>query len=325
MSALAAALSPAAKPDTAAAVCFHCGETLPAAAIATRVGPCVQRFCCAGCAAAASWIDGAGLDDYYRLRTTHSQRVAVDASDLAAWDSEEVLKVHAREVGDGREIVLASDGMHCAACAWLIDRALARTPGVREVSANAVTGRIRLIWDPTRRLSTILARLQSLGFRPYLAGGVDAERARQREQRQWLLRLGIAGIVALQAMMLTEALYLDTRGQMPAPTRDFFRWLTFLLATPVVFYAGFPFLAGAWRELRMRRAGMDTLVAASTLLALGCQHLADAARWHAGLVRRRRHVRVPAAGGALAGGTCAPAGAHPHRRAGARAARAGTA
>ena len=44
--------------------------------------------------------------------------------------------------------------------------------------------------------------------------------------------------------MFAEALYLDPLHQMPLPTRDFFRWLTFLIATPVVFYAGFPFLCG---------------------------------------------------------------------------------
>jgi P-type Cu2+ transporter len=273
MNALAPRIAFAAIGEASVAACFHCGEALGdsiAAKRATeaRVGDAMQRFCCAGCAAAATWIEQAGLDDYYRLRTANPQRAAPDTSDLAAWDSEEVLAAHARNVPGGREIVLATDGMHCAACAWLIDRALSRVPGVCEVSANAVTGRVRLGWDPARsRLSAILARMQALGYRPYLAGGVDVEGARRREQRQWLLRLGIAGIVTLQAMMLAEALYLDTTGEMPTATRDFFRWLTFLVATPVVFYCGYPFLAGAWRELRERRAGMDTLVATSTLLA----------------------------------------------------------
>jgi Cu2+-exporting ATPase len=43
--------------------------------------------------------------------------------------------------------------------------------------------------------------------------------------------------------------------------------VTFLVSTPVVFYAGWPFLSGSWRELRERRLGMDTLIATSTLLA----------------------------------------------------------
>ncbi len=67
--------------------------------------------------------------------------------------------------------------------------------------------------------------------------------------------------------MLAEALYLDFHDTMPVATRDFFRWLTFLLCTPVVFYSGWPFIAGALRELRERRLGMDVLVAGSTLLA----------------------------------------------------------
>ena len=52
-------------------------------------------------------------------------------------------------------------------------------------------------------------------------------------------------------------------------TRDFFRWIAFLVSTPVVFYSGWPFLAGCLRELRQRWLGMDTLVATSTLLAYG--------------------------------------------------------
>jgi Cu2+-exporting ATPase len=70
----------------------------------------------------------------------------------------------------------------------------------------------------------------------------------------------------MQAMMLSEALYFGT-DELSTATRDFFRWVTFLVATPVVFYAGWPFLAGAWRQLRLRAPGMDLLVAVSVLLA----------------------------------------------------------
>jgi P-type Cu2+ transporter len=267
----ATALTARAPHDMAAArvgLCNHCGEPLPAVPVAAAAPH--ELFCCAGCAAAADWIHRAHLDDYYRLRSAAAGRVSTDPVDLAAWDREDVVSPYVREVAQGREIVFATDGMRCAACAWLIDRALSREEGVAEVSANAVTGRIRLVWDPARTvLSAILGRLQRLGYRPWLAGSLDREHERRREWHRWLLRLGLAGIVAVQTMMFSEALYLDTAGQMPVPTRDFFRWLAFLLATPVVFYAGYPFLAGAWRELSQRRAGMDTLVAASTLLAWG--------------------------------------------------------
>ena len=248
--------------------CFHCGEALPTAPARLHVEGVDRAFCCDGCAAAAQWLRDAKLGDYYRLRSGPSMRVAQDDSDLALWDREETLAGHARAVPGGRELTLLADGMRCAACAWLIDRALAREPGVLEVAANAVTGRVRIVWDPARTaLSAPLRRLLALGYRPYLATGDASERERRAERNRWLLRLGVAGLGAMQAMMFAEALYLDTNGTMSHAMRDFLRWVAFLVSTPVVFYAGWPFLAGCARELRYRRLGMDTLVATSTLLA----------------------------------------------------------
>jgi P-type Cu2+ transporter len=252
--------------------CFHCGEPLPSQpvidAISDAVSGAAQAFCCTGCAAAARWIGEASLGDYYRLRQQDAARVGTEHIDYASWDREDMLAAHSIAVDDNREITLLTDGMRCAACAWLIDRALCREPGVREVAANAVTGRIRIVWNPARTpLSSLLSRLTSLGYRPSLATGEIRERERRRERNRWLLRLGVAGLGAMQAMMYAEALYLDTAGEMPLATRDFFRWIAFLVSTPVVFYSGWPFLEGMWRELRGRRLGMDTLIAGSTLLA----------------------------------------------------------
>lgn len=268
------ALSPAVPASLAQSVrdraCFHCGTVLSGAPLRRTVEDVPRVFCCAGCAAAAEWIHSASLDDYYSLRSQPAGRAAAELQDLTIWDRPDVMGAYQRAVTGGCEVVLLTDGMRCAACAWLIDRALAREPGVREVVANAVTGRIRLVWDPGKnRLSAILRRLTALGYRPFLAGTREEEEARRSANRGWLLRAGLAGIATLQAMMFAEALYLDPLHHMPVATRDFFRWITFLIATPVVFYAGYPFLAGALRELRERRAGLDVLVAGATLLAWG--------------------------------------------------------
>ncbi|WP_202844824.1 heavy metal translocating P-type ATPase [Luteimonas saliphila] len=251
-----------------APACHHCGEPLPRGAVHRVVDAESRDYCCDGCAAAARWIRDADLGDYYRLRTVAAGRVGNERVDLSAWDREDLLREHAHAIDGGHRITLLTDGMRCAACAWLIQKALAREPGVHDITANAVTGRIRIDWDPALTpLSRVLHRLAALGYRPYLAGGDARERARIAERNRWLLRLGVAGLGTLQAMMLAEALYLDFDNQMPAATRDFFRWIAFLLSTPVVFYSGWPFLSGMWRELRARHVGMDTLIATSTLLA----------------------------------------------------------
>lgn len=252
----------------AQAACHHCGEALPQVPERVRLDGVERLFCCRGCAAAAQWIRDARLDDYYRLRSEPAARVGNELPDMAVWDREDLVAGHVRDVDGGREITVLTDGMRCAACAWLIDRALSREPGVHEITANAVTGRIRIAWDPARApLSKLLGRLAALGYRPYLATGEAREREQRRQRNRALIRIGLAGLGAMQAMMFAEALYLDTRGEMPLATRDFFRWITFLVSTPVVFWAGWPFIAGAWNELRFRRLGMDTLIAGSTLLA----------------------------------------------------------
>ena len=250
--------------------CFHCAQPVPPGAPSIRVDGVERPVCCTGCAAAAQWIRDAGLGDYYRLRDATPDKVGEAASDWSAWDRPELLAEHVTSVGALREMTLQAEGMRCAACAWLIDRALAREPGVVEVGANAVTGRVRLRWDPAAtRLSALLERLAALGYRAHLAAGAELERERARQRRRMLLRLGVAGLGAMQAMMFTEALYLDTGNTMPLATRDFFRWVAFLLCAPVVFYSGWPFIAGMLRELKGRRLGMDTAIASAVLLAYG--------------------------------------------------------
>jgi Cu2+-exporting ATPase len=248
--------------------CFHCGEPVPAKGGARApVGGVERAFCCGGCEAAAAWIDGAGLAGYYRARTAPA-RVPEPAASAAfsGWDEPAFVAAHCSERAGRRATTLVVEGIRCAACAWLIERALQGVPGAASVSVNAATSRLALEWDPRATpLSHLVALLARLGYRVHCPARDDA-RAAAAERRTSLKRLAFAGLGAMQAMMLSEALYFGA-GELDLATRDFFRWVNFLVATPVVFYSGWPFLAGALRQLRLRAPGMDLLVAVSVLLA----------------------------------------------------------
>ena len=152
---------------TAPVSCAHCGDPAPAPIRATVEGV-DHAYCCHGCAGAAAWIASEGFGDYYRWRSAPGPRVeAID--DYGDWDRDEVLDAHSEIVDGTRTVRLALGGMHCAACAWLVDKALRQAPGVIDVQANAVDGRLRLRWDPsTAPLSTLLQRVGRLGYRPAL-------------------------------------------------------------------------------------------------------------------------------------------------------------
>ena len=250
--------------------CFHCGQTIKSDRVRENVDGKPQDFCCTGCSAATLWINDAGLSDYYDLRTRQAPKANADSIDLTAWDHPDTLAQHARISARDHchEIIISVQGMHCAACAWLIDRALSKQNGVSEVSVNAVTGRLHLRWQQNvMPLSGLISCLQRLGYRAFLTRGGGLEQSREKEKKKLLLRIGLAALVAMQTMMLAEALYLDTANTMPAETRDMFRWLCFVTATPVVFYSGMPFIRGMLNELKQKTPGMDFLAASSILLA----------------------------------------------------------
>jgi Cu2+-exporting ATPase len=249
-------------------ICFHCAEAVPVGTDFTvSIAGERRRVCCPGCQAAAEWIQGLGLDDYYRLRAEPAQRPEV-AQDYSAWDRPALARVHVHTQSPRRaEVVVLVDHLRCAACAWLIERAVASTAGVLEVSVIAPAQRVRIVFDPTVvRLSALLSTLARLGYVPHPLDAASLDSLRQRESRDALKRLVVAGLGAMQAMMYAVALYAGSFNGIDPATRDFFRWLGFLVATPVALYSARPFFSGALREWRARHVSMDTPIALAIAL-----------------------------------------------------------
>jgi len=248
--------------------CFHCGETIAKdVALSACVNGGEQPVCCIGCQAAAEWIGTLGLGDYYRLRNTTAER-AVEAADYSAWDRPQLQRLYVRNAADGSaEVCVLVEGLRCAACSWLIDRALRDLPGVRTVEVNPGARRVRIVWARSDiALSEILHRLAQLGYVPHPRNAQALDALDQREARAALKRLVVAGLGMMQAMMYAVTLYAGAFEGIDPATRDFFRWIGLLVTTPVVVYAAQPFFIGAWRELRTRALGMDTTIALAIAL-----------------------------------------------------------
>jgi Cu2+-exporting ATPase len=261
------------------AACYHCHEPLPAGdPIVASLGGAPRAFCCLGCRAAAEWIDQLGLGDYYRLRDVPAPK-ANAVAESAAWARPELGRHVVRQFGDAHsEVCLLIEGVRCAACVWLIERSLGALPGVADVQVNAAAARARVVWDPSRTpLPVLLDHLARTGYRALPLDARALDDARRRETRDALKRLAVAGFGAMQAMMYGVALYVGAFQDMDASTRELLRWIGFLVATPVVLYAARPFFAGALRNLRARRLGMDVPVALAVALIYAAS-LAEALR-----------------------------------------------
>ncbi len=263
------------------AECFHCGSSCPPyTRWRARLDGEERAFCCAGCLAIAHTIAGAGLDAYYRNRTAAAATAAAAAapggadSIEAACQAAEIAGLARTRAAGGREIALLIEGMTCGACVVLLERWLARQPGVLDVAVNYATRRARVAFDPLRtRLANIAAAAEAIGYRAYPYDPAQREALARRESRDLLARMSIAWLAMMQVMMLAVPAYLAADGIAPEQ-QALLGWASLVLTLPVMLYSALPFLRGAWRDLAAHRAGMDVPVALALLAAFGASAIA---------------------------------------------------
>lgn len=224
-------------------------------------------MCCIGCEAVAQSIVDNGLVDYYRHRDampeTRREAMPVELQELGLFDHPDFQKSFVRPVGEHeREAALILEGITCAACVWLNENHVARLPGVSAIEINYATRRARVRWDERQiKLSDILAAIQAIGYRAYPYDAERSEQVAHRERRSMLWRVFVAGFGMMQVMMYAFPVYVAGEGDMTWDIEQLLRWASLLLTLPVVLYSAAPFFQRAWRDLRLRRLGMDVPVA----------------------------------------------------------------
>lgn len=206
-------------------------------------------------------IYGAGMDGFYK-RTIAGETLQpppeID-SQLEVYDLDDVQREFVDELGDIREIHLLVEGIHCAACVWLIERRLAAETGVLDANVNLSVKKLRLKWDNREvQLSTILHVLGQIGYAAVPFDPEAAEGQIKKHNRQLLFRLGFAGFAAMNLMWISIALY---AGADEGEFKELFYWLGLGLATPTLLYSGSPFYRGAITGLINRHLTMDLPIA----------------------------------------------------------------
>jgi len=257
--------------------CYHCGQPVPDDVdLQVRVAESSQSMCCVGCQAVAQAIVDNGLADYYRNRDAlpESRREALPEvlDNLRLFDHADFQKSFVRALGEHeREASLILEGVTCAACIWLNEQHVSHLPGVAGVDINYTTRRARVRWDESRiQLSDILAAIAAIGYRAYPYDPARNEELARKERRDALWRVWVAGFGMMQVMMYAIPVYM-AEGDMTADIESLMRWASLFLTLPVVFYSAAPFFRNAWRDLKLRRVGMDVPVA----LGVGAAFLAS--------------------------------------------------
>lgn len=273
-------IAPAPQPVRASpeAPCAHCGLPVGRRPARTEAG---EACCCTGCAVVRDALAAAGYGETYdRLRAVAPSRqpaarpqtpesLALDELDRAG--SVETLD----ETASGeRAVDLFVDGVHCAACVWLVERLPFEVEGVSAARLDLPRARLSLTFDPDRaRLGDVARWLARFGYaarpsRPEAGAAGAAERA-------LLVRVGVAWALAGNIMLVAFALYsgLDAEA---GPLATAARWFSFALAVPAVGYGAAPFFRRAWASAvsawcarSVRHLHLDTPIALGIAVGFG--------------------------------------------------------
>ena len=168
-----------------------------------------------------------------------------------------------------RRAELRIDGLRCGACIWLLEAMPRIVRGVVEVRVESARGIARIAWEERAiTLSAIARRFDGLGYQLHAFGDPEAVARERAANRAWIVRMGVSGAIASNAMAVAFALYGGILAEMELGFRLFFQWCSVALAVVAVAWPGRIFLTNAVAALRSRTPHMDVPVAFGLVAAV---------------------------------------------------------
>ncbi len=163
----------------------------------------------------------------------------------------------------------AIQGMHCASCVRVLERALKKIDGVSEANVNLATTQATVTYDESKvTKDNLSSAVANVGYKALIDEEVKSEEEQKKEKQKELNDLRNKVIVSLVLGGLI--LWGSFPGLMQfSPSILQNSWIQLLLALPVQFWAGLTFYRATIPALRHRTANMDTLVAIGTSVAFG--------------------------------------------------------
>lgn len=156
-------------------------------------------------------------------------------------------------------------GMHCASCVRVTERALKKTPGVKDAVVNLATEKATVTYDTDlcsgQQLASSIAKT---GYVLELQEKSETVTEKEKQKELVILRAKVIASLLLGFLILWGSFPL-LMNTAPVFLKNF--WVQLLLATPVQFWAGSEFHRTAISAVKHRLANMDTLVSLGTTVA----------------------------------------------------------
>ncbi len=236
--------------------CRHCGEDTK---------KIEEDFCCAGCSAAYKIINKLGFESYYKRRELDSGVGKIKPETVEAVDISEFIFC---EPDDSNSLSLMVQGMHCAACVWLIESILKKQKNVLKARINLSKKTLFLQWRGGAKTGNELVHLiHDIGYK-LLPFDEEILNSAEKKYSDTILRaLAVAGFGAGNVMLFSFSLWFSDAIDMGANTRNLLHFFSSLIALPVIIFSARPFFSSAWKSIRQGYPNMDLAISIAIFLA----------------------------------------------------------
>lgn len=251
--------------------CFHCGQNIEK----ERIPFDDKIFCCNGCKSVYEILSMNDLGNFYELNKRSGIRPSDDnTSQFDYLDTPEIFStVTDFSEGNTSLVTFKIPVIHCSSCIWLLESLHTLNKNINYSQVNFTRKNVQISFNHTElKLSELAKFLTNLGYKPV----VTLETADRKEEfldKTLLIKLAIAGFAFGNGMFFSLPEYTSqwsgTTDFWMETYKDLFRFIMFLLATPVVFYSASDYFKSAWYGLKNKIVNIDVPIVLGIIMLYG--------------------------------------------------------
>ena len=251
--------------------CFHCGQAI----VKERIAFDNKAFCCNGCKSVFEILNMNDLGNFYELNK--SSGIRPNDENIAQFDyldtSEVFTKVTDFSEGNTTLVTFKIPVIHCSSCIWLLESLQTLNKDINYSQVNFTRKTVQISFNHNElKLSELAKFLTNLGYKPV----INLETADKKEEffdKTLIIKLAVAGFAFGNGMLFVYPEYaaqvMGTSDFWMEQYKNLFRFISFLLATPVVFYSASDYFKSAWFGLKNKIVNIDVPIVLGIIMLYG--------------------------------------------------------
>lgn len=235
--------------------CAHCGDHCKDESIQLND----KLFCCEGCKTVYQILSDNDMCAYYDMDDLPGISPKGHYSGKFAVLNNPEVEEKFLDFKDGGTAVVTFlvPNIHCSSCIWLLENLDRLNPGILSGRVNFPQRKTTITYNYEKvSLQEVAELMAMIGYAPDINMGSVDERKKSSD-KSLIIKLGVAGFAFGNIMLFALPEYFHLDAIHIDQFRPFFRYISMILALPVVFYSATDYFKSSWGSLRKGYLNID--------------------------------------------------------------------